>query len=63
MSITAIDSNIRIAAGSIVTLKCGGPSMIVTERSVDKVHVLWHEMDGALHEIWMPVMAVKAERL
>ena len=45
--------------GSIVTLKTGGPSMVVTERSADKVRALWHDGEGSLHDTWIPTIAVK----
>ncbi len=50
-----------IGPGVIVTLKTGGPAMVVTERLADKVHAYWHEESGSLHEAWIPAIALKVK--
>ena len=50
-----------IGPGVIVTLKSGGAAMVVIERVSDKVHVMWHEENGALHELWIPPIALKVK--
>jgi len=45
----------------IVTLKTGGPAMVVIERLADKVHAYWHEESGSLHEAWIPAIALKVK--
>lgn len=57
-TISAVES---IGPGTIVTLKTGGPAMVVTERSADKVNTHWHDSEGALHDAWIPVIAVKVK--
>lgn len=57
-TISAVES---IGPGTIVTLKTGGPAMVVTERSSDKVRALWHEDNGGLHDAWLPAIAVKVK--
>ena len=57
-TISAVES---IGPGTIVTLKTGGPAMVVIERSADKVNVIWHDEDGHMHDFWLPVIAVKAK--
>lgn len=50
-----------IGAGSIVTLKTGGPAMVVLERTTDKAHCQWHKEDGELLEAWIPTIALKVK--
>lgn len=50
-----------IGPGTLVTLKTGGPSMVVAERSADKINALWHSEDGELCQFWFPVHCLKVK--
>lgn len=50
-----------IGAGSIVTLKTGGPAMVVSERSTDKACCHWHEESGELNTMWIPLCCLKVK--
>lgn len=50
-----------IGPGTIVTLKTGGPAMVVTERTADKAHAFWHADNGELSTFWFPIVALKVK--
>lgn len=54
-NITTLSGHKTIGAGSIVTLKSGGPNMTVAERSSEKAHCLWHADSGELCSFWFPL--------
>lgn len=59
--IASISTSEAIGPGAIVMLKTGGPTLVVTERTADKVHVYWHDNEGAMYDIWIPTIAVKVK--
>ena len=59
--LATISATESIGPGTIVTLKTGGPAMVVTERTAEKVHVHWHDADGALYDTWIAAIAVKVK--
>lgn len=50
-----------IGPGSIVTLKTGGPAMVVSERSTDKALCTWHTEDGDMIDAWVPTVCLKVK--
>lgn len=48
-----------IGAWTIVTLKTGGPAMVVSERTTDKAHCLWHQEDGDMVAMWINIVCLK----
>jgi uncharacterized protein YodC (DUF2158 family) len=50
-----------IGVGTIVTLKTGGPSMVVSERTAEKFHCHWHMENGEILEAWLPANVLKVK--
>lgn len=50
-----------IGAGSIVTLKTGGPAMVVSERTADKANCLWHQENGDMVSMWINLVCLKVK--
>lgn len=50
-----------IGAGTIVTLKTGGPAMVVSERTTDKANCLWHQEDGNIVSMWINLVCLKVK--
>ena len=59
--LATISATESIGPGTIVTLKTGGPAMVVVERTSTKVNVVWHDEDGHIHDFWVPAIAVKVK--
>lgn len=49
-----------IESGALVTLKTGGPKMVVHERGADRVHCWWHDNEGNLIHDWLPTSILVA---
>lgn len=58
VNVTSFEST-SIGAGTVVTLKTGGPAMVVSERSTDKACCHWHEESGELNTMWIPMCCLK----
>ncbi|MBK8467813.1 MAG: DUF2158 domain-containing protein [Chloracidobacterium sp.] len=50
-----------IGVGTLVTLKTGGPAMVVSERSAEKAHTIWHADSGELCQFWFPICVLKVK--
>lgn len=50
-----------ITIGTTVTLKSGGPAMVVTGEQPGSVYCTWHKDDGDLLRDWIPLVAVKVK--
>lgn len=50
-----------IAAGSIVEMKTGGPSMVVETRTAEKAYCVWHNNDGDVLRDWLPLVCLKVK--
>lgn len=51
-----------IGAGDIVTLKSGGPKMVVSERTADKAHCVWHFDNGDSCWQWFPIVVLQVSK-
>jgi len=51
-----------IGVGSVVTLKTGGPSMVVMERSAEKAHCIWHLDNGDSVNQWIPIACLEVKK-
>lgn len=50
-----------IGEGTIVTLKTGGPAMVVSERTATKAHTIWHADNGELCQFWFLLSCLKVK--
>lgn len=51
-----------IGAGDLVTLKSGGPKMVVAERTADKAHCVWHFDNGDSCWQWFPLVVLQVSK-
>lgn len=50
-----------IGAGTVVTLKTGGPSMVVETRTADKAYCNWHNDSGDLLRDWVALVCLQVK--
>lgn len=50
-----------IGPGTIVTLKPGGPHMVVEMRNADRAHCIWHNADGDIFKDWIPIICLRVK--
>lgn len=52
-----------IGPGSVVSMKSGGPKLVVIERSINWAYVTWHKDDGNdVLKDWIPITCLEVAK-
>ena len=61
MNVTELRAPQPLSVGDVVTLKTGGPAMVIMEKSDTRAHCCWHKDDGDMVRDWVPLACLKAK--